>query len=95
MYSIVQKQNEEKIRLEFRLENCCGQDVMLAGSFNDWMPVPMTVDAATNCAVIVLELVPDYYEYRFVVDGKWITDESNPEISANDFGTLNSVLDLR
>lgn len=94
MYKVVQQQKDGKFRVEFSYECAAGQTVMIAGSFNDWAPVPMGVDQVGKPAKVQLKLSPGYYEYRFVVDGEWITDESNPAISANDFGTLNSVLKL-
>ena len=37
-------------------------------------------------------LPPGAYEYKFVVDGEWLTDPGNPEVRPNAFGTYNSVL---
>ena len=94
MYKIGQHKKDGKIRVEFSCESSAGHTVMVAGSFNDWAPVPMSFDAGSNQATVAFKLNPGYYEYRFIIDGEWITDESNPAISANDFGTLNSVLKL-
>ena len=38
-----------------------------------------------------LKLAPGSYEYKLVVNGEWLLDESNPNFVTNDFGTLNSV----
>ncbi len=71
-----------------------GKTVALAGSFNDWDPEinPMTYSAETECYTCTIQLRPGTYEYKFVVDGEWVMDESNSNFAANDFGTLNSVL---
>lgn len=45
----------------------------------------------TGCTI---HLAPGTYEYKFVVDGEWVLDESNPNFAANDFGTLNSVINV-
>ena len=37
-------------------------------------------------------LEPGTYEYKFVVDGEWKLDESNPNFAPNSLGSLNSVL---
>ena len=42
----------------------------------------------------VLELPAGYYEYKFIIDGEWLLDDTNPNFSANDFGTLNSFFVL-
>ena len=52
----------------------------------------MPYDAEGACYKLVMELAPGYYEYKFVIDGQWLMDETNHNFAANDFGTLNSVL---
>jgi hypothetical protein len=39
-----------------------------------------------------LVLPPGVYEYRLVVDGKWLPDPQASETAPNPFGGLNSVL---
>ena len=39
-----------------------------------------------------LALPPGVYEYRLVVDGKWLPDPQAGETAPNPFGGLNSVL---
>jgi hypothetical protein len=34
------------------------------------------------------------YEYRFVVDGAWVTDPNAKETAPNPFGTVNSILTI-
>ncbi len=94
MVTVGQLKKDGKIQVEFSYKNGQGHSVMLAGNFNDWAPIPMSV-ASSGIAAVTIKLQPGYYEYRFIVDGEWITDESNPDISANDFGTFNSVLKLQ
>jgi len=71
-----------------------GKEVSLAGSFNDWDPASchMRFQPQTQQYEKKLKLAPGSYEYKFVVDGEWLLDENNPNFSANDFGTLNSVI---
>ncbi len=85
-----QKNGKTPVEFQYALEN--GHQVMLAGSFNDWAQIPMRF--ANGNYSVTLKLESGDYEYRFVVDGEWMSDESNPLFSANDFGTLNSVLHL-
>ncbi|MDD3885549.1 MAG: glycogen-binding domain-containing protein [Victivallaceae bacterium] len=95
MYTIVEKIGNSKKRVSLSLDSQPGHCVKLAGSFNDWDPEssPMPEKAAGHYAV-TLELAPGYYEYKFVIDGEWVLDDGNSNFASNDFGTLNSVLQL-
>lgn len=70
--------------------------VFLAGSFNDWRPTatPMVL-IADGRWIKQLRLPPGRYEYRFIVDGEWITDPEAPEQTPNPYGGCNSVLWVR
>jgi hypothetical protein len=41
-----------------------------------------------------LPLEPGRYHYRFVVDGKWVDDPSNPKKESNPFGDTNSLIEI-
>ena len=83
-------------KVEFLYYAEAGKTVSVAGSFNDWTPQVslMFFDPERKAYCIELELEPGCHEYKFVVDGNWILDETNPNFASNDFGTLNSVLNL-
>ena len=85
-----------KFAVEFAFAGERSQRISVAGSFNDWDPecAPMEFDAASGHFRRRVDLPAGAYEYKFVVDGRWMLDDSNPNFSANDFGTLNSVLNL-
>ena len=77
--------------------------VFLAGTFNDWNPksTPMAKDAKGQW-VAVLDLKPDRYEFKFVVDGVWCcepgcdgTNRNCPKCVPNAFGTMNRVIEVR
>ncbi|HUV37675.1 MAG TPA: alpha amylase N-terminal ig-like domain-containing protein, partial [Patescibacteria group bacterium] len=70
--------------------------VYLAGSFNNWDQTKdlMTDDDGDGIYTITMELAPGRYEYKFVRDGQWLTDESAAEFSDDGFGGKNSVLDV-
>jgi len=65
--------------------------VALAGSFNGWSDAAdlMTPDE-DGVFRISKPIHPGTYTYKFVVDGEWTTDPSNPETDGSGFG--NSVL---
>ncbi|RKZ27020.1 glycoside hydrolase family 13, partial [bacterium] len=65
------------------------REVYLTGDFSNWNPkgIPMTKQP-DGTWVARIDLKPGEYEYKFVVDGNWMTDPMNP-IVRGDFG--NSV----
>jgi len=46
--------------------------VYLVGDFNSWNPVATPLVPNGDLWVTTLDLRPGDYEYKFVVDGKWI-----------------------
>jgi len=85
------KQAKQK-SIEFALKAPQASSVVIAGSFNNWDPqkTPMQRDGDGWKAKV--PLAPGRYEYRFVVDGQWITDPNCKETVRNDYGSTNSVL---
>ena len=95
MYELEPADKGDRVTVTFSLETSPGRTVGVAGSFNDWDPsvTPMEYDPEKHVYRGSFEnLEPGEYEYKFVVDGEWVLDESNPNFYPNDFGTLNSVL---
>ena len=84
----------KKSRALFSYVAAPGHSVVLAGVFNDWDSAGTVMDYDAEKAVYrcTLELSPGVYEYKLVVDGEWLLDDSNPNFVSNDFGTLNSVM---
>jgi chromosome partitioning protein len=71
--------------------------VLLAGDFNAWVPdsgVELAMHRDGSWTKFV-RLPPGRYEYKLVVDGRWVADPLNPERVANDAGSANSVLEIR
>lgn len=65
--------------------------VMLAGSFNDWNPEAQAMEKTDSGWIARLRLSPGKYWYKFIVDGRWVTDADN-RIQENDGqGNINSV----
>lgn len=86
----------DAVEVRFELPYLPAKEVFLAGSFNEWHPAmfPM-IESDDGTWVKKLRLPPGKYEYRFVVDGRWISDPNNPLSTANPFGGLNSVIEVR
>jgi hypothetical protein len=70
--------------------------VLIAGDFNNWSPMstPMATNGAPGVWISKLPLPPGRYRYRFVVDGKWVTDPNNKYVETNQFGELNNVVEV-
>jgi Glycogen recognition site of AMP-activated protein kinase len=80
----------------FSLFEPTAKEVSLCGAFNDW-----SGDATPMCRgndghwQATLALLPGRYEYKFLVDGQWMPDLHAAENVMNDYGTLNSVMEIR
>jgi 1,4-alpha-glucan branching enzyme len=68
--------------------------VMIAGDFNGWNPVSPLKMVRNGDWRVKLPLAPGRYRYRFIVDGKWVTDPHNTYVEANQFGELNNVVEV-
>ncbi len=77
----------------FSYHSDSAKTVYVAGSFNNWSPDTDSMSYYGNGRwSIKLELIPNYYQYKFVVDGNWITDPNN-EWMINDGGdNYNSII---
>ena len=73
-----------------------GAAIFVAGSFNDWDPhfTEMKYNSQEKLFSCEVKLTPGVYEYKFVINGSWGLDSDNDNVSANDFGTLNSVFEV-
>jgi hypothetical protein len=52
--------------------------VMLAGTFNGWRTNEWYMHKTADGWELPYTLGPGNYEYRFIIDGKWIDDPANP-----------------
>jgi chromosome partitioning protein len=70
--------------------------VLIAGDFNNWQPMgtPMAENGRPGGWVTRLPLRPGRYRYRFVVDGRWVTDPNNQHTETNEYGELNNVVEV-
>jgi cyclomaltodextrinase len=84
------------VRVTFLFEVGKGQtsQVFVAGSFNGWDPTAdkMNDDDGDGVYVLVKDLAPGRYEYKFVENGNWLTDENASDFTDDGFGGRNSVL---
>jgi chromosome partitioning protein len=103
----VQKTTEQKIAEFYGVKQVGGEvifaarfeqakKVLIAGDFNNWSPMstPMINRGRPGEFWMCLPLRPGRYRYRFVVDGKWMTDPNNSYVEVNQFGELNNVIEV-
>ena len=67
------------------------KNVVLSGSFNDWREDELVMQRTFTGWEIPYTLDAGNYEYKFKVDGAWVTDPSNPLTVERD-GIKNSYL---
>jgi hypothetical protein len=70
------------------------KEVILSGSFNRWNEHLYKMIKTNNGWKLNLQLKPDAYQYRFIVDGKWMEDPGNNKRIENEFNEYNSVLEI-
>ena len=68
--------------------------VAVVGNFNVWNSGELFMEKTDGGWVLPYVLAPGNYEYKFVVDGQWITDPGNPYLSGEGNQT-NSFLTVK
>jgi chromosome partitioning protein len=81
----------QKVILNFH--KIMGQNLQIAGDFNDWVPDGGVETYTTDAGIQkILSINPGSYEYNLIVDGEWKPDPTNPEKTPNNHGGTNSLL---
>ena len=71
------------------------KEVYLAGEFNNWkLDENSRMEKSNGCWTKNLNLNIGKYRYRFVIDGNWTEDPSNPEKQLNPYGAMDSLLKI-
>ncbi len=79
----------------FRLKGYAeAQVVAVAGSFNNWNQSQLLSAREGDEWVCRIDLDPGVYTYKFVVDGNWLLDPSNPSTQEDEAGNLNNVVEV-
>jgi translation elongation factor EF-1beta len=66
-----------------------GNTVKLAGTFNNWIPQPLTKQG--NYFFELLNLPDGLYQYKYVVDGRWVYDLSQVHVDDGSGNWNNQV----
>lgn len=70
------------------------QQVILTGTFVSWDEEFLEMQKVEGGWQLRLDLLPDRYEYKFIIDGVWTSDPENPNRILNEHGTYNSILQI-
>ena len=80
----------------FRLKGYADASVVvLTGSFNSWHQSQLLFAREGGEWVCRVDLDPGVYQYKFIVDGDWLLDPSNPDIAEDEAGNVNNVLEVK
>ena len=91
----VARSGKGKKRIKFTIAGEEGMDVFLAGTFNNWDITSKKMKFKDGAYSTTMLLSPGTYEYKFVLNGHWTIDPECPDWSANEHGSLNSVLTVK
>ncbi len=70
--------------------------VFLAGDFNGWDAAALPMNSNPDGLwTLTVTLKPGDHEYKFIVDGQWVTDPDNPRQKSDPFGGSNSVVSIQ
>jgi hypothetical protein len=85
-----------KGRTTFRLRGHADASVVvLTGSFNGWNQSQLLFGREGDEWVCRLDLDPGVYRYKFIVDGDWLLDPSNPDTAEDEAGNVNNVTEVK
>ena len=70
--------------------------VSVAGDFNGWQPEKTRMQCNGDPGIFkaIVPLTPGRYRYRLVVDGNWLADPHNVVTEPNEYGGVNSVVEV-
>lgn len=70
--------------------------VQIAGDFTNWEPEKLELkeNGAGPVWQIVKRLGQGTYQYKYLVDGRWIPDPKNRQVRKNCYGNANSVISV-
>ena len=83
------------IDVSFELPSCLWADrIFLVGDFNGWneTATPLQQDRSGIWRVTVALPQEQRYEFRYLIDGKWMSDSHADGFAENSFGISNSVV---
>jgi chromosome partitioning protein len=89
-------QAQEEREILFKVEAPEGALVKIAGDFNEWVPESLDFIESQGRPLWhkTISLRPGSYEYKYLVDGRWIADPNNDSTVEDAYGGVNSLISL-
>ncbi len=85
----------KKVEKTFKIEADIAKEVFIAGDFNNWNTSSHKLKKdKKGIWSIKIALPKGRYEYKFIVDGVWVTDPNCKKEVKNPFGSFNSVIEV-
>ena len=95
MKELIKKEMPRLTEIDLSIAAPNAKEVFVAGDFNNWRVDETSKMSQDNGSWHKkVKLSQGIYHYRFIVDGTWIEDPSNPHKETNTFGTLDSLLEI-
>lgn len=69
--------------------------VVLTGTFVNWSQSQLLFAREEGGWVCRIDLDPGVYQYKFIVDGDWLLDPSNPDTAEDEAGNVNNVIEVK
>lgn len=85
------------VLVQFELPACLWADhIFVVGEFNNWErnSLPMTQDRDGVWKLMLDLPAGRSYEFRYLVDDRWLTDGYADGVVTNPYGTQNSVIQV-
>ena len=81
------------VNIVFSLQAPQAKEVSVYGDFDGWKPfgTPLRRQDGGRWQTAI-PLKPGRYQYKFTVDGKWVTDPAARETVADGHGSMNAVI---
>jgi chromosome partitioning protein len=96
MNKILKEQLPKLIPVAFTLAAPEAKEVYVTGDFNDWkLDENSRMSVANGTWKKKINIASGRHRYRFVIDGKWIDDPTNPDKEMNPYGEMNSLLEVK
>lgn len=93
--NIALKKIKELQRVTFSFNAPTARSVCVVGDFNNWnINGNAKLEKSNGVWSKEFSLESGTYQYRFVVDGQWLEDPTNPRTIKNPFGEHNSLLEI-
>ena len=96
MNEILKEQLPRLTEVMFSVFSPDSKDVFLVGEFNNWQVNESSRMMQNNGTWSKkINLNSGKYRYRFVIDGNWVEDSSNPLKEVNPYGSVDSVVEIK